>query len=479
MEQPGRYSLIQAAPSAEIFGVLKQMKEGFETNLAASQKEEMKAQGEYEDVKHGKEEEIAAGTAQIDTKTNELADSDEKNAQSKKLLAETRATLEADTEFLANLKEQCAIFDKQYEERTKTRQLEIQAVTKACAFLSSDEAQDLVSKTFSFVQMTSKFSRNRKVSDALNKVAEEFKDPRISALAIHARLDAFTKVKKSITDMIDTLAKEQEDEVKHKDFCVEEINTNEKETQDKEQEKGTLEATIETLSESIAKLKKKIDELKATIADLQIQLKRASEDREKENSEFQVTVADQRATQKLLAGALNILKGFYEKAALVQVQNKKSGEPAGPPPPPGFKSYEKSAQSGGVMAMIEQIIADAKAMEEDALKSEEEAQVAYETFVTETNASIDAATKESITCSENQAKAEAQKVETEMNRDGVVDELTALMEENADLHKSCDYTLKNFDLRQGARQSEMEALKQALSILSGASFGAFLQTVKI
>merc|ERR1719253_1996948 len=117
------------------------MKEGFETNLAASQEEEMKAQGEYEDVKHGKQEEITAGTAQIDTKTNELADSDEKNAQSKKLLAETRATLEADTSFLANLKEQCGIFDKQYAERTKTRQLEIKAVSKACAFLSSDEAQ--------------------------------------------------------------------------------------------------------------------------------------------------------------------------------------------------------------------------------------------------------------------------------------------------------------------------------------------------
>merc|ERR1719379_2744838 len=166
-----------AAPSSQIFGVLKQMKEGFETNLAASQKEEMKAQGEYEDVKHGKEEEIAAGTAQIDTKTNELADSDEKNAQSKKLLAETRATLDADTKFLANLKEQCVIFQEQMEERTKTRQLEIQAVTKAAAFLSSDEAQDLVSKTFSFVQMKSKFSnkRNLKVADALKKVASEFK----------------------------------------------------------------------------------------------------------------------------------------------------------------------------------------------------------------------------------------------------------------------------------------------------------------
>merc|ERR1719263_1610144 len=73
-------ALVQAAPSAEIFGTLKQMKEGFETNLAASQAEEMKAQSEYEAVKAGKESEIAAGTASIDPKTGELADTDSKNA---------------------------------------------------------------------------------------------------------------------------------------------------------------------------------------------------------------------------------------------------------------------------------------------------------------------------------------------------------------------------------------------------------------
>merc|ERR1719261_2211732 len=127
------------------------------------------------------------------------------------------------------------------------------------------------------------------------------------------------------------------------------------------------------------------------------------------------------------------------------------------------------------MAMITQIIDDAKAMEADALKAEEQAQIAYETFVTETNDSITAATKESITAAETKAKAEAEKSDTEMARDGVVSEIEALIGENGDLHKSCDYTLKNFDLRQAARQSEMEALKQALSILSGASFSAFLQ----
>merc|ERR1719456_1688697 len=130
-----------------------------------------------------------------------------------------------------------------------------------------------------------------------------------------------------------------------------------------------------------------INQLKAEIADLQVQMKRASEDREKENKDFQTTVADQRATQKLLAGALSILKGFYDKTALVQKSaGKGKQEPAGPPPPPGFKAYSNNAQSGGVMAMIQQIIDDAKAMETDALKAEEQAQIAYESFVTETNA---------------------------------------------------------------------------------------------
>merc|ERR1719156_503367 len=171
-------ALLQAAPSAEIYGVLKQMKEGFETNLGASQAEEMKSQADFEGVKVSKEKEIAAGQAQVDTKTTTLADTDSKNAQSKTMLAETRATLAADTEFLGKLKEQCALFDKEYAERTATRQQEIIAVGKALAYLSSDEAQDLVSRTFSFIQKSSASKRDtlrrNEVVEALSKAASKF-----------------------------------------------------------------------------------------------------------------------------------------------------------------------------------------------------------------------------------------------------------------------------------------------------------------
>merc|ERR1740133_695773 len=326
--------------------------------------------------------------------TQELATADEKNAQSKENLEDTRNTLAADTSFLADLKDRCQNMDQEYEERTKTRQMEIQAVGKALAFLSSDEAHDLFTRTFNFVQVGASIKSHKRaqVSKVLSEAARKFQDPRLSTLAVSARLDAFTEVKKSIQDMVDKLIKEKEDEIKHKDFCIEELNNNERDTEMKERDRADLEAKIEDLAMQIDTLAKPIEVLKADVAELQVQMKRAGEDREKMNKEFQVTVADQRATAKLLAAALNILKGFYDKAALLQKQaNTKQ---AGPPPPPGFKSYEKNAASGGVMGMMQGIIDDAKAMEAEAIRGEEDSQKSYEDFVKDTNTSIEAKTKD-------------------------------------------------------------------------------------
>merc|ERR1719387_887318 len=474
-KSPDNFLQANAPASGEIFGILKQMKETFETNLGSSQKEEMTNQKAYEDLKAAKEEEISAGQAQVDTKTSELADADEKGAAAKEDLEDTSSTLAADQKFLATLKEQCAALDAEYEERTKTRQLEIQAVSKALAFLSSDEAHDLFTRTFNFLQVSQgKSSHREKAASLLKAAAVRFHDPRLSTLAASARLDAFTKVKKSIQDMVDKLIKEKEDEIKHKDFCVEELNNNERDTEMKERDKADLEAKIADLASTIDMLAKEIEVLKADVAELQVQMKRAGEDREKQNKEFQVTVADQRATQKLLAAALNILKGFYEKAALVQ---KKASEKlvAGQAPPPGFKSYEKNAASGGVMGMMQGIIDDAKAMEAEAIRGKEDSQKSYEDFVKDTNTSIEAKTKDIVSKTEMKAKAEGDKVEAETEHESVMGEIEQLMNENADLHKSCDFTLKNFELRQTARDDEIEALKQALAMFSGASFSAFLQ----
>jgi len=463
-----------APQSGAIFGILKQMKETFEANLSNSQKEEMANQKAYEDLKAAKEEEIAAGQAQIDSKTQELADTDEKNAQAKEDVEDTKKSLSADEQFLMMLKEKCSMTDAEWEERQKTRQLEMEACSKALAVLSSDDAHDLFTKTFnpSFVQKEMHSERRDEASKLLSAVAQKVQNPRLATLAVRVRLDAFTRVKKAIDDMVAQLTKEKQDEIKHKDFCVDEFNTNELQTEKKERAKSDLTAKIEDLENTIKSLTDAINTLKSEVAEMQVQMKRAGEDREKENKEFQATVADQRATQKLLTAALNILKGFYaKKAAFVQVE-----QPAGPPPPPGFEAYKKNAAAGGVMGMIQQIINDAKAMEAEVIRSEEDAQKAYEDFVKDTNNSIEEKSKDIVNKSENKAEAEADLVEAKEDKEAVMLELEQLANYKAELHSSCDFVLKNFEIRQTARDEEIEALKQAKAILSGAKFEAFLQS---
>merc|ERR1719355_22565 len=165
LQAPGDY--FDAAPtfkqsyapqSGEIFGILRQMKDTFEANMADSQKEENQSQKAYEELKAAKEAEISAGQDQIDKKTQEKADADNKCAQAKQDIDDTKASLAADEEFLAMLKEKCQMTDKEWEERSKTRQLEMEAVSKALAVLSGDDAHDLFTKTFNpaFIQASAK-----------------------------------------------------------------------------------------------------------------------------------------------------------------------------------------------------------------------------------------------------------------------------------------------------------------------------------
>merc|ERR1719478_1858607 len=112
--------------------------------------------------------------------------------------------------------------------------------------------------------------------------------------------------------------KEKEDEVREKEACVDGFNKNQAATEKNDREKMRLLAKIDDLTMTIDELTKAIDALKTSIADMQEQMKRAGEDREIENKDFQLTVADSRATQKLITAAPNVLKGFYEKYTLVQ-----------------------------------------------------------------------------------------------------------------------------------------------------------------
>merc|ERR1719340_620516 len=109
----------------------------------------------------------------------------------------------------------------------------------------------------------------QRASEILSRVARKFNNPRLAAIATKVRLDAFTRVKKAIDDMVAQLLKEKADEIKHKDFCVEEFNTNQLQTEKKERDKLDLTAKIEDLELTIKSLAEAIEKLKGEIAEMQ------------------------------------------------------------------------------------------------------------------------------------------------------------------------------------------------------------------
>merc|ERR1719443_1147102 len=139
----------------EIMGILKQMKTEFESNLADMQADEKKAVTEFADLKGAKTSEIAAGEEMAKEKTALLGKTKVQLAEAKEDLEDTTSAMEADQAFLVDLKERCSVSDKEWEERSKTRALEIAAVGETIKILTDDDAHDLMGSTLSFLQLSS------------------------------------------------------------------------------------------------------------------------------------------------------------------------------------------------------------------------------------------------------------------------------------------------------------------------------------
>jgi len=417
-------------------------------------------------LRNAKSAEIASGEKQAETKEDQLAKTSMDLAEAKEDLEKTQVTLAEDQKFMVTLKETCTNADANFETRKGARLSEIKAVSETIGILTSDESKDLMTRSMGFFQVSEeRHSGNlrRKASALLRGVAAKLQSPELAMVATNVELDAFTRVKKAIDDMVAQLKAQQGDEVKKHDWCNAELQSNEMTVAKTEDKKADLNAKVEDLAATIQRFTDEIAQAKAGIAQMQLDLQRASENRKKENMDFQSTVADQRATVSVLHTALERLAKFYDEEALVQ--SKATG---GQTPPVAQAEYKKSSGSSGVMSMIEKLIFDAKEVEADSRKSEIQAQAQYEALVADTNGSVKALSREIM--AKTQAKAQADKGKSETQGD-LVDtnkELEELAKYDGELHGDCDFLIKNFGARREARGQEVEALQQAKQILSGA-----------
>jgi len=131
--------------------------------------------------------------------------------------------------------------------------------------------------------------------------------------------------------------------------------------------------------------------------------------------------------------------------------------------------------------MIDLLIADLDKEVQEIQVEEKDAQSEYETFMSysatkraDDSASI--AEKESA-----KADAESALNKAESDKKSTVNEAMGKAEEISALHGECDWLISNFEARKEARAGEVESLKNAKSVLSGADYSLAQthRTVKI
>jgi len=472
--------------SGSILGILKQMGDEFARDLASAQKAELEALKQFQQLRAAKTGEIAAATKSKDEKEAALSALLYKAAKATEDLEAMKEAKAADQEFLVELTKSCKVEDEEYEARLKVRSEEIRAIGEAIGILNNDESREVFGKTIALVQVGEARSsssaadrlslrhqaENRAVR-RLVEVARRHKNWALASLAVRVRLDAFKKVKEMMDKMTVELQRQQKAEYAKWEECRTDIDATEDKIKEGRLTKEDLDDKYKDLVNTLGTLKDDITKLEADVAEMELSLKRAGEQRKAENELYQASLSDQRLTITILNKALARLKAFYDSkgASFVEVHSHRQ-EPGAraPPPPPSPSSYSESSLSGGVTQLLMKIIKDAEVDAQQLQSSEQKSQADYATIAQATTNSIEASRDAIAEKQEQLASTEAAKSQTEGAQLANDESLAKLAELLKATHLECDYLVKYFDVRQTARSDEMDAITEAKAILSGASF---------
>merc|ERR1719409_240811 len=337
---------------------------------------------------------------------------------------------------------------------------EIVAIAETIKILNDDDALELFKKTLpSPSLLQTRVGMQQVRVQALKAIAGSRgrRDPRLDfiALALRGKKVSFAKVIAMIDDMIALLAKEQTDDDNKKEYCAESLDVAEDKLKELEHTIGNLEKDIADGEAAVATLTEEIAALIQGIKDLDKAVAEATATRKEENEEYTETMAADTAAEQLLQLAKNRLNKFYN--------------------PKLYKPPQKGEESSGVIAMIDLLIKDLATEMTTITAEEDNAQKAYAKLMVD---SAEKRTADTKLIAEKEATKADLEVELEnmgAEKADAAKEAMATMKYLESLHAECDWLIKNFDLRKEARAGEVDALKKAKAVLSGADY-SFVQT---
>jgi len=508
-----------APASGQITGILKQMTDTMNADLAEATKAENASIKAFNELMAAKEKEVGALTKAIEEKMVRVGKLQVELVEMKEDLDDTGKAMIEDKKFLADLEKNCAKKQGEHDANMKLRSEELLALADTIKVLNDDDALELFKKTlpgasasFMQLQVTSK-DQQQKALAAIRQARKGHPELSFIALALQGKKVDFGKVLKMIDEMVVTLGAEQQTDNDKKEYCETQFDLADDKKKSLERSVSDLEKAIAKEKEEIAALAAEIKALQEGIAALDKSVAEASQQRKEENADFTELIASDAACKDLLGFAKNRLNKFYNpklykappkrelsEADQLVVNNggtlAPTAAPGGiagtgiggavlvdisahvaPPPPPETAAAfsKKSEESNGVIALIDLMIADLTKEMTEAKATEENAQEDYEQAMKDSAEKRTTDTKALADKSKAKAQTEADMEANTEEKGATTKSLMATMEHISALHAECDWLLQYFEVRKEARAGEVESLKTAKAVLSGADF-ALLET---
>jgi predicted nucleic acid-binding Zn-ribbon protein len=468
--------------SGQVVGIIKNMRDTFEANLADAIATEKSQLESYDDLMKVKTEAWNDMSKLYDEAQGALGDNDGELSVKRSQLSNAEKSKADDEEFMEKLTPMCKAKTESYEERKLLRANEEVAVAEAISILNSDSAFATfggVSATSSGATSFLQVRRNKHfpgVSDEdvrqvmqrlLRRAAAGHKSPRLEK--VQSMLQAenpFDSVLDEINEMIKVIGEEGVADKEKLDWCNTERKDNKASLKEKKGEILSLDGKIDQLNSDIDDpvkgLKAQIASTEKALEDNKNSQVTETAERQEANKAYQADVKNLVAAEDLLENAIKVLSAYYDKFdSLLQAKED-------PTPPETWGKYEGQSKSGGgAIGMLEFILKETKKEESAAHAEEEKDQAEYEDSMTELK-KLEAADEKSLGELQNKlATAEQELLEAEEDLKATTHDKEKIEDYLEKIKPGCDFITSNFDLRNENRKTEKTALETAMTTLKG------------
>merc|ERR1719181_2563317 len=402
------------------------------------------------------EDEIKFGNMDMATAKKDLAAATETKGTAEGDLEVTSKDLAEDKAASSELHHDCMTKANAFETETTERAEELKALATAKKIIE-EATEGAVAQTYSFLQVAEPASKGFAAVLFIRRLAKKQNSKALTQLAAHmtsavrystaAGANPFDKIKGLITDMIEKLEKEAEEDAAKKGYCDKEMSETSAKKADKEAEIEKLSTKIDQMSTKSSQLKEEVAVIQKELAELAQTQATMNEIRQKEKAEFETAKAEMEQGVAGLQLALKVLREYYAKG-----DSTSSGD-----------------AGGGIISMLEVAESDCTKNLQDITSAEEQAASTYEEETKENDLEKTTKTQDAKYKTKEAKGLDESVAETSSDKTSVQTELDAVNEYFEKIKAKCVAKVEPYEEKKKRREEEIAGLKEALEILQSES----------